>query len=79
MGGWVVSALLLSLFLYSPTHPPTHPPTTGLKKPIRQGQQRYNYLVLQTHDGVSEVTVSMTEEELKVRLPPTHPPNHPPI
>ncbi|GAB5035313.1 fact complex subunit ssrp1 [Nannochloropsis oceanica] len=37
----------------------------GLKKPIRQGQQRYNYLVLQTHDGVSEVTVNMTEDELK--------------
>ncbi|EWM23164.1 fact complex subunit ssrp1 [Nannochloropsis gaditana] len=37
----------------------------GLKKPIRQGQQRYNYLVLQTHDGASEVTVNMTEEELR--------------
>ena len=37
----------------------------ALDKPIRQGQQRYQHLVLQTSKDPDEVTVNMDEETLK--------------
>jgi structure-specific recognition protein 1 len=37
----------------------------ALDKPIRQGQQRYQYLVLQTNKEQAEVTVNLDEDALK--------------
>lgn len=37
----------------------------ALDKPIRQGQQRYSYLVLQTNKNHSEINVKLDEESLK--------------
>lgn len=37
----------------------------ALDKPIRQGQQRYQYLVLQTNKDTDEVRVNLDEETLK--------------
>jgi len=37
----------------------------ALDKPIRQGQQRYQYLVLQTNKEEAEVTVNLDEDTLK--------------
>ena len=37
----------------------------ALDKPIRQGQQRYQYLVLQTSKDPDEITVNLDEETLK--------------
>lgn len=37
----------------------------ALDKPIRQGQQRYQYLVLQTNKDPDEITVNLDEDTLK--------------
>jgi structure-specific recognition protein 1 len=37
----------------------------ALDKPIRQGQQRYQYLVLQTNKEHAEVTINLSEEALE--------------
>ena len=37
----------------------------ALEKPIRQGAQRYQYLVLETHRIEHTMTINLTEEEIK--------------
>ncbi|CAM9522123.1 unnamed protein product [Chrysoparadoxa australica] len=39
----------------------------ALDKPIRQGQQRYQYLVVQASKNEGSISVNMTEEEIKER------------
>jgi structure-specific recognition protein 1 len=39
----------------------------ALEKPIRQGNQKYQYLVLETHKIEHTMTINLTEEEIKTR------------
>ena len=39
----------------------------ALEKPIRQGAQKYQYLVLETHKIEHTMTINLTEEEIKTK------------